>query len=472
MEEYKMKRVIFTLLAVIHAFTTTHGQEIHVAAGQGNLKKVKKLLEKDPSMLNVSYALGTPLLWAARYGQEDIVDFLINKGADVNLKSWDTSPLFHAAFQEHMDVVEMLLLNGAEIGFFEAIECGYIGIVIQKISKGEEINKFKNVGQHPLLRAARYGNKEIINYFIKNGIDINLKDRRGSNLLHNSALGGHYELVKNLVDLGVDINAKTTRGETPLDNALYNGHEDIITFLKENGAISSYSIETELTKISDSLYTVTFPKRPDSNVGLFVGSQGAMLIDTGGGLRIGKKLNDIVEKNHYTKVIYIINTHNDWDHRGGNIFFQGKATVINALNIEEMANNGTVNKVDGRIQSNFKEIFGEYYKMIFDGEEIVLIPAPGTHTPSDMLIYFSKADFLFTGDFITSGRFRRENESDEKYEKRIKRYIDILGAYPIEILQAIIDICSSATNCLGGHGTIFEMKDIIEFLDIVQDVSN
>jgi flavorubredoxin len=106
--------------------------------------------------------------------------------------------------------------------------------------------------------------------------------------------------------------------------------------------------------------------------------------------------------------------------------------------------------------------------MKFNGEKILIIPVPGTHTPTDVLIYFRRADVLFTGDFMTSGRFKKQDESSEKYEKRIKGYVDILGPYLIDVLEAVTKICSSNTKCLGGHNTTFHIRNVNEYLHIAK----
>ena len=471
-----MKKMILASLVLLTSIYSASPQELHVAAGQGDLEKVKRILEKDPSQLNMGYGYGAPLHYAARRGHKNVVNYLIKKGADVNLKFGDTSPLFHAAYKEHKDVVETLMLNGADIGFFEAIACGYRGLVVQMISRGEDIGQFHNSGIHPLCRAARFGNKETVCYFIENGIDINMKERGGTNLLHNAAYGGHLELVKYLVDLGVDINAKTKSGETSLDYALYNGHQKVAEFLKEKGALGTASIKHTLKKISDNGYAVFFDGA-DSNVGIIPGPQGAILIDSGGGFRVGAILNKIAEKDLDVRIKYVINTHIDWDHKGGNAFFEGKSTVINIFNLEEMENKEIIASSTERLKSSYEEIFGKFYKMRFNDEEILLIPAPGTHSASDMLIYFSGSDVLFTGDFLLSTRFQRENETRDEYVERIKKGVDIrinmqnyVPPYPydIEVMEAITEICPSTTTCVGGHWSIFSMKEVEGYLSLIK----
>ena len=57
----------------------------------------------------------TPLLLAAREGQNDMVAFLIENGADVNLVSnSQRSALYYATENGFTEIVEQLLMAGAE----------------------------------------------------------------------------------------------------------------------------------------------------------------------------------------------------------------------------------------------------------------------------------------------------------------------------------------------------------------------
>ncbi len=467
-----MKKAVFVFIIVFCISYPVRAQEIHTFAGRGDIEKVKIFLEQDPSLLDHVYVLGTPALWAARYGRINVLDYLIKMGADMNKKTSDITPLFHASFVGEQKTVEFLLSKGAEIGFFEAVECGFKGLAIKMISEGEDINQFKSSGYLPLHRAARYGHKEIIDYFIENGLEKNIKDNSGQNLIHSAAFGGQYELVKHLVNLGVDINAQTKRGDTPLDYAVDNGDPRIIEYLKENGAVSGGKIEYTIDEITDSIYKISFPGRPDSNAGVFLFSAGALLIDTGGGNRTAEMLNNIVKERNDAGVKYIINTHNDWDHKRGNTFYEERSVIINGLNLDEMVKKGILTAKKSRIQNNYESTLSKYYMMKLGGKDIVIFPIPGTHTPSDMFIYFHDEDVVFTGDAVTSGILQRDSESEDKYAERVKMRATYFGAYHNEILRILILMCSSNTICVPGHGRSFEISHVKKYLNIAEEVIN
>ncbi len=91
--------------------------EIHDAAKVGDLEKVKALIKDDPDLVNSKdNEDATPLLWAAQIGSTNVVDLLLNHGADVNAKGKNgATSLELAAGKGSKDVVELLLTHRADV---------------------------------------------------------------------------------------------------------------------------------------------------------------------------------------------------------------------------------------------------------------------------------------------------------------------------------------------------------------------
>jgi len=90
--------------------------KLHEAVSQGDLEKIKYLLNsgEDP---NIKDKLGrTPLHYSASTGNLDVAKLLLEKGSSIN--SLDTSkhwtPLFFAYFMGRVEMAEYLLANGAD----------------------------------------------------------------------------------------------------------------------------------------------------------------------------------------------------------------------------------------------------------------------------------------------------------------------------------------------------------------------
>lgn len=98
--------------------------DISMASLKGNIARVCELLDEDPSLVNrpsdyISYypGSGAPLKNAAIGGHIDIVQMLLDRGADPNLPEEGIAPqgyaLHSAVFYGHKNIVKLLLEHGA-----------------------------------------------------------------------------------------------------------------------------------------------------------------------------------------------------------------------------------------------------------------------------------------------------------------------------------------------------------------------
>jgi ankyrin repeat protein len=92
--------------------------DIHVEAAKGNLENLQILLTRNPELVNLidKMDFGTPLHWAAVYGQEDSCKLLLDHGADIKL----VDELGHSALVWAIDggepgVVQLLIAHGADV---------------------------------------------------------------------------------------------------------------------------------------------------------------------------------------------------------------------------------------------------------------------------------------------------------------------------------------------------------------------
>ena len=183
----------------------------HLAAYTGNLRGIKRLLEKDGPVESLK---GLTLLHAAAAGgHAAVVEFLIAKGFDVTATTEnDATPLYYAALGNHPKVAEILLANGADVNM-----------------KSED-------GLTPLHRSAKHGDTDTVALLIENGADVNSKNENGGIPLHVAAGEGHINSVKLLIANGANVNAKDNYDETPLNWAAYEGHTDVVVLLLAKGA--------------------------------------------------------------------------------------------------------------------------------------------------------------------------------------------------------------------------------------------
>jgi ankyrin repeat protein len=129
--------------------------------------------------------VGTTPVWiAAVYRQKEILQALIDAGADTGFMT------------ESRDTLLMLAIDGRE-PFFE-----------------EETRGIADPGEQE-RRAL-----EMIAYTLELGIDINARNRNEDTALHKAAARGYDSIVRFLAENGAELEAVNTRGVTPLANAL------------------------------------------------------------------------------------------------------------------------------------------------------------------------------------------------------------------------------------------------------------
>ena len=120
----------------------------------------------------------TGLHWAAQGGHENVVEFLLEKGATVNLvNKIGMSPLHIASRDGHLGIIK-LLLNTNEVDI-EA-ECDNC------------------TGSTPLILAAEGGHLELLELFHSKGVKLNTTNNSGYTALNIAELMGHKNIVEYL----------------------------------------------------------------------------------------------------------------------------------------------------------------------------------------------------------------------------------------------------------------------------------
>ncbi len=164
------------------------------AVAIGDFKLVKTLLEggTDVNVLDDTF-FKTALHRAAISGHREIAEFLLAKGASIDVRSSASDTALHYAVEQgHTKIVELLIANDADV------------------------NVKNNDGQTPLHYAAELGLKDIAELLIANEADINAENNNGQTPLHKAAIRGHKDVAELLIDNGADVNATDQVGYTPL----------------------------------------------------------------------------------------------------------------------------------------------------------------------------------------------------------------------------------------------------------------
>jgi len=98
-------------------FSNVQAGSLHEAVYDQDFESVKSLLKKGADINQVGlYRDGSALHLAARSGQQEIAQLLIDSGATVDIRDLsDYTPLHNAAWNGNLDIVKLLLNAGADI---------------------------------------------------------------------------------------------------------------------------------------------------------------------------------------------------------------------------------------------------------------------------------------------------------------------------------------------------------------------
>lgn len=141
-------------------------KSIDQAAVDGDVARVKELLDKGTDINTRNRMDYTPLLGAARNGRKEVVDLLLSKGADINAKE-----------------------RSGKTALFLAVEFGHKEIVQVLLDKGADINVVTGRGENAFSMAKKTGNTEIVGMLAKKGAtDPVVQDAYGEGLYESEAM--------------------------------------------------------------------------------------------------------------------------------------------------------------------------------------------------------------------------------------------------------------------------------------------
>jgi len=190
--------------------------------------RIIELLLELGAKIHARTDLGTVLDWAAFEGDLEMVRLLLSKGANpiVGRGSTRSAPIQRCANNGNVEILELLLNSGADVNA-------------------------ANAGSHALTTAAVFGHDKFVKVLLQAGADANLPDESGTTPLMSGVAGRKIEIVRMLVEAGANLNAVRFRGnaETALDFAEDNPKtKPIADYLRSVGAKRASELPASETK--------------------------------------------------------------------------------------------------------------------------------------------------------------------------------------------------------------------------------
>ena len=238
----------------------------------GDVESIEKLVDNQVNV-NVKNENGmTPLMIATQNSHVQLVEVLIQAGADVNTfnsVTGDTS-LIYASDSGQSSCMQKLLEYNAKVNIHgkngdTALICaarnGHDKCLQVLIDTGANLNIQNNNGNTALIAAIHRFQSECVVWLIKAGTDVNLLDNQGGAAIVLAARRGQRDFVKKLITAGANLNHFDKHLQiTALMTAACLGHVKCMNLLVQSGAdlnIPDVSGRTALMKTAELVSSET-----------------------------------------------------------------------------------------------------------------------------------------------------------------------------------------------------------------------
>jgi ankyrin repeat protein len=164
----------------------------------------------------------TPLGWAVFERNSDIVKLLLDANVPLEDQTIDgITPLLSASRTSNIELVQLLLERGANANAIDvngnnALYACDENIVKILIDNNTDINYQNLRGQTPLHHAARFGYLKIVEVLISSHANMEIKDSKGMTPLLQALDKKQYDIASFLIKSGANVNVEDKNGRTPL----------------------------------------------------------------------------------------------------------------------------------------------------------------------------------------------------------------------------------------------------------------
>jgi hypothetical protein len=217
-------RIIALLFALLIPALASAGayEDMEEAMIRGDAGAAINLIKRGVDVNTVDKAGNTLLIQAVRRDIPELLDYLIQRRAKLNVRNRNgETALSLAAYTGKLQFVQRLVEAGADVNFY---------------------------GWPPLTYAAYNGHTAIVDYLLKRGAEINATTENGSTALFFAARFGHIAVIKLLLKNKADPTIANENGDTAIDWALKSDNTDIADLLRAAGGRSGKAVVIDFSK--------------------------------------------------------------------------------------------------------------------------------------------------------------------------------------------------------------------------------
>jgi len=221
--------------------------DLSIAIRQGSLPAVRAVVDKNPSLVTSADASGfTPLHIAATAGSVEIVEYLLQRGADIEARTpGGQTPLFQTVPLVSEQAFAYLRGNGANLNARDnegktildfALSWQRPAMVELILAQGFVVDAHGPAARDMLEQAANAGIASLVTALVAKDAPVDLERPDGTTLLHSAARGGLAAFAERLLKAGARVDERDLHGLTPLHIAAFYGRDAVVPVLLSGGA--------------------------------------------------------------------------------------------------------------------------------------------------------------------------------------------------------------------------------------------
>lgn len=258
---------------------------LHLGSWNGNVGVISLLLGAGAAVDQEAKDGTIPLHRAVVSGSLEavilILEAMTKSSASIDKRdTYDRTPLYRGAWAGYVDIVEKLVDSGANLHIPDKdgwtplhAAADSTSLTTYLIDKGADLNAVDNAGWTPLMRAAYWQRADTAEVLLKAGAQLNIQREDGTTALQAAILEGVPSVVTILIDGGADVSQKNAKGQTALHlaaTASYNGATMTEQLIATNSAIVDWKDNEGKTALHVAALHVAYLDKAPETLGMLL----------------------------------------------------------------------------------------------------------------------------------------------------------------------------------------------------------